>query len=114
LFAGLLTWASERQAPSRIWLLSTGLAIGGCALLLSGQNEAIQLEPLGVLAALTAGLAYVIYAAALKRLTQSHPSEEVVALCMMLGAVLLAPLLLISETGWLWDPRGVLIVLHLG
>ncbi len=114
VFAGLIGLLWQRQPLTRNWFMATGLALVGCTVLVLAGSKSLTFRPVGVLLSLTAGLAYIVYATAMKGLTASHHSEGVVAASMMIGAVLLMPLLLTTDIGWTLSANGVLVVLHLG
>ena len=67
IWSGALDWLVMGQRPGRRWLLATGLAILGSTLLIAGGSS-ISVDPLGVLLALGAGLAYAVYTLASKKL----------------------------------------------
>ncbi|NDJ62806.1 MAG: EamA family transporter [Chloroflexi bacterium] len=115
VFAGIISLL-RGERPTRRWLLATTLAVAGTVVLIAagGGDQTLTIRPAGVLLALTAGLAYVLYAAAIQRLTADHPAEAVVAVTMSLGALLLLPLLIIGDLAWVGSVRGVAVVLHLG
>ena len=114
IFAGIIDVLWMKRGLTRNWWIATLLAITGIIVLVGGGGVNLRLDPLGVLFALTAGLSYVLYAAAVQRLTQAHSPEEVVAVVFSLGALLLLPLLLASDLSPVFTPRGGLVVLHLG
>jgi DME family drug/metabolite transporter len=113
IFAGLLGLRFHGERPDRRWLLATALAVAGCALLVA-TGGGLSVDPVGVLLALGAGVAYAVYAAEGKRLLRRFPPDAVMAVTFGLGAALLAPLLLVLDLQWLREPRGVLVALHLG
>ncbi len=115
MLAGLLEWRSRRVRPGRRWLIATGLALGGCGLLLlpvDGLSPGV--EAVGLLLSLGAGLAYAGYALVSKALLQHMSPNAVVAAIFLPGALFLLPLLPLTELTWVLQPRGVLVILHLG
>lgn len=113
IFAGLLALFVERIQLTLIWWLATGLAVaGGAVLVLSGS--AIGIDVLGILLAMGAGLSYAIYALASKTLLEHEKPDAVMAVLFSTGALLLLPLLLTADLGWVDSPGGVMVVLHLG
>lgn len=114
LFAGLLVWLFDRETPSLRWVSATGVAILGCVLLVSSGGDAMVINPLGVLLALGAGLSYAVFTLSNKRLLATHTALEVMAVSFCLGALLLLPLLLVTETAWVLTGSGIAVVLHLG
>lgn len=111
--AGAIEWAVDRRTPTRAWVVATGLACAGVALLAGGGDTAISLP--GVVLALCAGASYAGYTIAAKRmLTAGHAPESVMAGAFGLGAVLLAPVLAITGVGWAVEPGGAALILFLG
>jgi DME family drug/metabolite transporter len=49
-----------------------------------------------------------------KGLLDDRPPDAVMAVVFCLGAVLLAPVLLVVDLSWLAQPRGLAVALHLG
>jgi drug/metabolite transporter, DME family len=99
---------------TRRWAGATVLAVAGvaCLALAGGRGE---VRPAGVLAALGAGASYAVYTLAAKRLLDGrHPADTVMAVLFAGGAVLLLPLLLVVDLGWVATWSGVATVLWLG
>ena len=113
VFAGILAYLVRGEKPNGKWKIATGLAILGNLFLLMSEKD-ISLNVVGIMMALGAGLAYAVYALASKELLDQHPSELVVAVVFSLGAILLSPLLFISDLTWLMDWRGSVAAIHLG
>ena len=91
-----------------------GVVVLGAALLIAasagGGGDAV-----GIALCLGAGASYATYAVASKRLmVAGHASAAVMAVAFAGGAVLLLPVLVSRDVGWLADGRGVVIALHLG
>ena len=112
---GALEWLVRGRRPSGRWAAATALACAGVVLLaLAGGSEA-GISPLGVGLAVIAGGSYAAYTLASKRLLEDgHAPESVMAALFGLGAVALAPLLLIVDTGPLTSAEGLALVLFLG
>lgn len=115
VLAGILAGLLVGEKPGRPWVIATSLCLVGLALLVGAGGDVQQADPLGVALALLAGLAYAGYTVLSKRLLQQggEPST-VMAAAFGLGGLLLAPLLVFQPTGWLAEPRGVVMALHLG
>lgn len=112
--AGLLDALLARQTPSRRWLVATVLAIAGCVLLLL-PDDAVMIDPLGVLAAVGAGAAYASYTLASKQIISAgHHPMAVMGTLNMLGGVVLLPVFFVHDLSWLATPAGVIVALHLG
>lgn len=113
LTAGLLGWIFREGKPGARWFAATALGITGCTLLLLPGRDA-GVEPFGVLLAIGAGAAYAAYTLCSRRLVVAHPADTITALIFFVGAVLLLPVLLLSELSWILTPRGLAVALHLG
>ena len=93
--------------------MATALAITGCSLLIASGGD-VQVNIGGVFLAIGAGLAYAIFTVASKNLLEDHSPESVMAVTFCLGALFLLPLIFNVDWGWLREPRGLAIALHLG
>lgn len=114
-FAGLLGWAVRRERPVARWWPATALAVAGGALLVAGgSGDDVRLDAAGLLLALGAGASYAGYTVAAKAMLDEHAPLRVMGVLFAGGAVLLAPLLLVEPLGWVAEPRGVAVALHLG
>ena len=112
VFAGLLAALALRERPGAAWGAATALCVLGLALL-TGDGGSTDL--LGVLLALTSGLAYAAYTVAAKALLDRGAGPgEVMASAFGLGGVLLLPVLLTQPLGWLAGPGGVALAGYLG
>lgn len=114
MLAGILAFVFRGERPGRRWAAATLLAIVGCILLVMAGGGGISVNPLGVLLALGAGASYAAYTLAIKTLLSGRSPDAVMAVVFCLGALILSPLLLGADLSWLADPRGVLVILHLG
>lgn len=113
VLAGLLGLLFRGERPGRAWGVATILAIAGCGLLVGGGG-AIAVDVVGILLALGAGLSYACYTMSIKVLLPGRSSEAVMAVVFCLGALLLSPLLFISNLKWLAQPSGIAVVIYLG
>lgn len=113
-WTGVLTLLSGGPRPGRRWLLATAAAVAGCLVLVTG-GRASGVSPAGVALALAAGLCYAVYAVAAARMITTGGAESAVMGLIFGGAaVLLAPVLAASDTGWLLTIRGLAVVGYLG
>jgi DME family drug/metabolite transporter len=112
--AGLGGWAVDRVVPRRGWFAATALACAGVALLaLSGGGS--EVSGAGVLLAVGAGASYAVFTLASKRLLDAgHGVEGVMAALFGGGAVLLSPVLVLGDAGWLGSAGGIAMALWLG
>lgn len=112
VFAGLLAALLLRERPEQVWVLATALCVTGLALLSGAGGGA---EPLGVLLALLAGLAYAAYTVAARHLmVRGGGSGLVMASAFGLGGLLLLPVLAVQPVGWLAGGDGVALAAYLG
>ncbi len=118
VLAGALGYVFRGERPGWRWGAATLLAVAGCALLVgageTAGGEGIHIDGLGMLLAVGAGGAYATFSLVSKGLLERLPTEKVMAVIFGLGALLLAPLLFTQDLGWLAQPRGIGMVLHLG
>jgi DME family drug/metabolite transporter len=99
------------------WAVATALGIAGAALLgLAGDDDGGDADRLvlGLVLAIGAGVAYAIYVAASARLLDEKPPDQVAAIVLGLGGLLLVPVALGTDLGWLGDPGGPALALWLG
>lgn len=113
ILAGLLAWLVRAERPSFRWLAATVLAVLGCSLLVASGGS-INVNTWGVILALGAACAYATFTTASKGLLAQQPAQMVMAVIFCLGALFLLPVLFKAEMGWLLDPRGLGVALHLG
>lgn len=113
IFSGLIEMLVLRKRPSGVWWLSTLLSISGCLLLLMNQAS-VNINPIGIILALGAGLSFAGYTFVSRKMLANHSPLSVVAVVFMLSAILLSPLLFVFDLSWITSIRGVGISLHLG
>jgi len=110
---GILGYLFRGEKPGKRWGVATTLAIIGCSLLSLGGGP-LQVDPLGITLALGAGASYAAYTLAIKGLLDHHPPNAVMAVVVCVGALILSPLMIGRDLGWLLQPRAILVVLHIG
>lgn len=113
IWGGILGYLVRGEKPGWRWAAATLLAIFGCTLL-AASGQQVQVDLWGLTLAIGAGLIYAAYTTASKAVLDSQPPVAAMAVIFTLGAVLLAPTLLTADLGWLAQPRGWIIALHLG
>lgn len=113
VFAGALAPLVHGDAVSRRWMAATASAVVGGGLLLAGGEE-IGVDPVGVAMALVAGMAYAVFALAVKGPLEHHSPVAVMGVSLCGGAVMLLPLSIGSEVAWVATTRGAAVALHLG
>ncbi|MDO5739385.1 MAG: EamA family transporter [Ornithinimicrobium sp.] len=105
------------ERPTARWATATAGAVVGVLLLVAGSGtlEDGSGVAVGIAAALGAGLSYAGYTIAARALLLRGVSGMVVmAGLFAVGALLLAPTLLVADLGWLSTRSGLLMVLWLG
>lgn len=117
IFAALFEWLWERQRLSARWAVSAGIAIVGIALLSTGRITAPAESanvPFGIALGLLAGLAYALYTySSTRALAASHSGRAVMGGMFGIGAVLLAPVLLVTGAPLLASVQSVAIASYL-
>ncbi|NEN77189.1 EamA family transporter [Nocardioides zeae] len=113
---GALDAVVRRHVPSLRWCAATTVALVG-VVLVSGlaTSGAGAVDPAGVASSVAAGASYALYALAGKLLLDRGWSASAsMGATFGTAAVASVPLLLMTSTGWLATPRGLLLVLWLG
>ena len=113
VFSGMVEWIFLKMKPTKVWGLSTGLAIVGCLFLFLTKGE-VTIDPVGILYSLVAGLIFAFYTLTSKSLLQKEEAIPVVAVTFSLSALLLTPVFFIYDISWLADPGNVGIIVYLG
>ena len=114
VFTGLVALMASGERPVSRWYPATGLAVVGCGLLLAPGGDS-ELDAVGLVLALGAGLSYAVYTVAAKAvLDRGVPGPTVMATFFLGGALLLLPTLLVADTDGLLSGRGLGMELWLG
>ena len=114
VFAGILGMAVRGERPGPRWLLATGLALAGTALLV-GAGDREDVDVVGIALAVGAGLAYAGYVLATKLvLDRGWEPDAVTARVFGLAGLALVPVALAAEIGPLASAGGLAMVTHLG
>ncbi|QXE01456.1 EamA family transporter [Terribacillus sp. DMT04] len=113
IFSGLLEAVFLNKRPAIVWWAATLLSICGC-LLLFLTGESVTIQPVGIVLALGAGLAFAGYTLLSSKIVQNKSSLEATAVIFILGAVLLVPFLFLFNMNWILQPSGIAVSLHLG
>ena len=114
IIAAVLDYFLQKEKLTLRWYIATLVSITGGVLLVLGGSSEIKTNPLGILLALLAGFSYAVLALANKRLVAHTPPVTVMAVNISIGALLLSPLLFLTDLSWLADPRSLAVVLYLG
>lgn len=113
VLAGMIELLFLKKKPARIWWISTILSIAGVILLFSNQGS-VQADPVGILLALSAGLAFSAYTTVNKEVVVSMSPLPAVAVVFTLSGILLSPFLFILDMSWIFTVEGMITGLHLG
>lgn len=117
VFAALFEWLWERHRLSIRWLIATGIAIVGVTLLsLGGHGDAAGGKSVvtGVLLGLLAGLAYALYTyASTRAIGTGHSGRGVMGGMFGIGAIALAPVLLLTGAPILASGQSIGIAAYL-
>jgi DME family drug/metabolite transporter len=114
VFTGIVAAVASAERPVPRWYPATGLAVVGCGLLLTPGGDS-ELDAVGLLLALAAGLSYAVYTVAAKAvLDRGVPGTQVMATFFLGGAIVLLPTLLVADTDGLTSGRGIAMQLWLG
>ena len=114
VFAGGVQWALGSR-PTSAWAMATGSAVVGGALLVFAGESGADFSMVGLTGSLSAGLGYALYAVATKRLIDAGVGSTLASAWQFsIGAVVLLPLLATQPMGWLREPGGLAMALHLG
>lgn len=114
-FTGAVQWAAERTRPKPIWFGSTGLAVAGMLLLVSGsESGGASNMGLGVMAALGAGFGYALYTVVGSSMISSGTRPDAaMAQMFFVGAVILLPILVVRWPGGLDTGSGIAVAVYL-
>ncbi len=110
---GLLGLLFRGEHLGRRWVIATIMAVCGC-FLLNFSGGTVKIEPMGTLLALAAGISYAAYTLTIKGLLVNHNPNALMAAVACVGVLVLSPVLINIDTGWLLQPRSIAVVLHLG
>jgi drug/metabolite transporter, DME family len=112
--AGIAGRLVDGEPLSARWAAATALACTGVVLLVLGGGGA-SVDPLGIMLAMVSGSGYATYTILAKRLLRlGHAPERVMAASFSLGALLLAPVLIVGDVAWLATGDGLALALFLG
>lgn len=115
LFARLIGAQRRRPAPHRLWYLAALILSIGLAFLSFAQDSKSDIEVVGVLAALIAGLSYAVYTECAAVLIEQKLDSTAVMGVLFLGAgVFTSPFLLFRPVAWIVTQRGVVMLAYLG
>ena len=115
LFARLIGALRHRPPPHRLWYLAALILSVGLAFLSSAQDADSQVELVGVISALVAGLSYAIYTeCAAVLIDQKLDSTAVMGVLFLSAGILTSPFLLFRPVSLIATQRGVVMIVYLG
>jgi len=112
VFSGVIEYFMGKKL-SRRWIIATIASIIGCTLLFSGQDS-MNMNVVGSILSLGAGLSYAVYARVSQKLFQDSRRDAVNGLVFLISAILLTPILFMNDLSWVMSTRGIMVTLHLG
>lgn len=112
IFSGVIEYLMGEKLSKR-WIIATIISIIGCAFLFMGQGS-MNMNILGSILSLGAGLSYAIYAKSSKSLFQDSRRDVVNGLVFFISAMILTPILFMNDLSWVMTTRGIIVTLHLG
>jgi DME family drug/metabolite transporter len=113
--AGVMGRVFDSEPLTGRWVAATALACTGVCVLVLGGGGAAAVDPGGVALAVAAGTGYATYTVLAKRVLRlGHPPERVMAASFSLGAVLLAPVLVLGDVSWIGTADGLAMAVFLG
>ena len=115
LFARLIGALRHRPPPHRLWYLAALILSVGLAFLSSAQDADSQVELVGVISALVAGLSYAIYTeCAAVLIDQKLDSTAVMGVLFLSAGILTSPFLLFRPVSGIATQRGVVMIVYFG
>jgi drug/metabolite transporter, DME family len=112
--AGVLERVLGGPWPGRRWLVATCLAVAGVAALSVTGRDGSDISFVGIALALASGTSYAAYTVIAKRQLRAGAGPvQVMGAAFGAAALLLLPVLLLGDTSWLHEGRGVEIAVYL-
>lgn len=113
--AGILSFIFYKETLSRRWFFSTFIAISGLVMISYGSGKSsIDYSLIGIILCVGAGFFYSSYTMVSKKLLVTNNENSVMAVLFTGGALILFPVLFVSDISPLVNIRGMSVVLHLG
>ncbi|GAE32579.1 EamA family transporter [Alkalihalobacillus hemicellulosilyticus] len=113
ILSGVIEWVFKRKHPTRVWWYATLTSIVGCLLLFMNQGS-IDVDTLGIILAIGAGLTFAVFTVVSSDLVEKHSSLSVMAVVFTLSAIFLSPFLFIYDMSWIASFQGFSVSLYLG
>jgi drug/metabolite transporter, DME family len=113
ILAGFIEWIFLKHRPGKVWWIATLLSVIGC-LFLFMNREGMEVNTIGVVLSMGAGLAFAIFTLVSKELLEKNKPLPVMAIIFTLSGIFLSPLLLFVDLSWILELEGILVSLELG
>lgn len=115
LFARLIGAMRGRPDPHRLWYFAALILTCGLVLLSASQKSGNDVEVIGVVAALVAGLSYAAYTESAAVLIGRNLNSTAVLGVLFLGAgIVTSPFLIFRPVSWISSQRGLVMIAYLG
>jgi len=112
--AGVMGYFLRREKPDPRWMAATFLSVIGCCLLAFASKSNVEISVTGLILAFLAGIAFAGFNTASKQLLENHPSESVMAVAFCLAALIIMPIIMMTDLTWVMNGRGIAVILYLG
>lgn len=112
VFSGVIEYFMGEKLSKR-WIVATMVSIIGCTLLFAGQDY-MNMNLLGSILSLGAGLSYAVYVKVSQNLFQNSRRDAINGLVFFISAIMLMPILFMNDLSWVISTRGIMATLHLG
>ncbi len=115
-FAAALDWWFRRVRPSMPWLLGTLVTVVGATAMIFGVDAGgSDIQPVGVAAALAAGLGYATYSVTSKAtMERGLASTLALAIPFTIGVLAVVVMAVPESWAWLGTRSGLVMALYLG
>lgn len=113
VFSGVLEWLLWKVRPTKVWGISTTLAIVGCVLLFVNNGEA-SVHMGGIILALCAGMSFAFYTNVSKKLMMREEALPAVAMTFSLCALLLLPFSISDGYSWIAQSHNLWSMFFMG
>ena len=113
IVAGVLGRIFFKEKFTSKWMIATGMAIVGCALIIFSGTQ-VEIEPKGILLALMGGCFYALGGVGIKGMARSKNLLPNIAAVLLLAAGFLLLLSLKHDFSWIFTRVGSMVAFYLG
>ncbi|MCG8683856.1 MAG: EamA family transporter [Desulfobacterales bacterium] len=113
IFAGLLGAFFLKEPLDKAWGVATALAISGCVFLVS-PGKGLEMDPVGIGLALSAGFGYAVYVVGGKDLARTMGPARAVGSILTWGAGFMFPFLIFADLSMLINGKVIATLGYLG